>query len=158
MMNDRRGSRQADAGLCAACAHVQIITSSRGSTFYLCRLAAVDPRFPRYPRLPVLKCEGFRAAEDNLHAGARDGIEARVYWPGVGDVPVNELVLRRLLPLAHEGLKRYGVDPHARDRLLGYRRAPLRRGGQRRDVAGEDVPAALRGGAGWTAARTRCAR
>ena len=30
-----------------------------------------------------------------------------------------ELVLRRLLPLAHEGLERYGVDPHARDRLLG---------------------------------------
>jgi len=27
-------------------------------------------------------------------------------------------VLRRLLPLAHEGLERYGVDPHARDRLM----------------------------------------
>jgi hypothetical protein len=60
----------------------------------------------------------FSAAEDNLHAGARDGIDARVYWPGIGDVPVTELVLRRLLPLAHEGLERYGVDPHARDRLL----------------------------------------
>ena len=33
-------------------------------------------------------------------------------------MPVTELVLRRLLPLAHEGLERYGVDPHARDRLL----------------------------------------
>ena len=61
----------------------------------------------------------FSAAEDNLHAGARDGIDARVYWPHVGDVPVTELVLRRLLPLAHEGLERYGVDPVARDRLLG---------------------------------------
>ena len=49
----------------------------------------------------------------------RDGLDARVYWPGVGDVPVTELVLRRLLPLAHEGLEAYGVDPHARDRLLG---------------------------------------
>jgi hypothetical protein len=67
---------------------------------------------------PIWTQMSFSAAEDNLHAGARDGLEARVYWPGVGDVPVTELVLRRLLPLAHEGLERYGVDPHARDRLL----------------------------------------
>jgi hypothetical protein len=68
---------------------------------------------------PLWTQMSFSAAEDNLHAGARDGIDARVYWPGVGDVPVTELVLRRLLPLAHEGLERFGVDPHARDRLLG---------------------------------------
>ena len=68
---------------------------------------------------PIWSQMSFSAAEDNLHAGARDGLDARVYWPGVGDVPVTELVLRRLLPLAHEGLERYGVDPHARDRLLG---------------------------------------
>ena len=61
----------------------------------------------------------FAAAEDNLHAGARDGIEAHVYWPGVGEVPVTELVLRRLLPLAHEGLESFGVDAPARERLLG---------------------------------------
>jgi gamma-glutamyl:cysteine ligase YbdK (ATP-grasp superfamily) len=67
---------------------------------------------------PIWSQMSFSAAEDNLHAGARDGLDARVYWPGVGDVPVNELVLRRLLPLAHEGLEHYGVDPHARDRLL----------------------------------------
>ena len=68
---------------------------------------------------PLWTQMSFSAAEDNLHAGARDGIEARVYWPGVGDVPVTELVLRRLLPLAHEGLERFGVHPVARDRLLG---------------------------------------
>jgi hypothetical protein len=60
MMNDRRGSGQADAGLCAGCAHVQIVTSSRGSTFYLCGLSAVDSRYPRYPRIPVLACDGYR--------------------------------------------------------------------------------------------------
>ena len=38
---------------------------------------------------------------------------------GSATCAVTELVLRRLLPLAHEGLERYGVDPHARDRLLG---------------------------------------
>src|SRR3954452_7952534 len=67
---------------------------------------------------PLWTQMSFSAAEENLHAGARDGLDARVYWPGVGDVPVTELVLRRLLPLAHEGLERFEIDPHARDRLL----------------------------------------
>jgi hypothetical protein len=61
----------------------------------------------------------FSAAEENLHSGARDGIDAHVYWPGVGEVPVAELVLRRLLPLAHSGLEQAGVDAADRDRLLG---------------------------------------
>jgi hypothetical protein len=34
-------------------------------------------------------------------------------------VPAAELVVRRLLPLAHEGLDRWGIDPADRDRLLG---------------------------------------
>jgi hypothetical protein len=62
----------------------------------------------------------FSAAEENFHAGARDGIDARVYWPGVGEVPVAELVLRRLLPLAREGLARWKVDTADAERLLGH--------------------------------------
>ena len=63
--------------------------------------------------------------------GARDGIEASVYWPGVGEVPVTELVLRRLLPAAHEGLEDAGVDAADRDRLLGIieRRCVTRQNG-----------------------------
>jgi hypothetical protein len=68
---------------------------------------------------PIWSQMSFQAAEDNFHAGARDGIEARVYWPGIGEVPVAELVLRRLLPLAHDGLERWGLDREDRDRLLG---------------------------------------
>jgi hypothetical protein len=58
MMNDSRRDEQ-DAGLCGRCRNVQIVTSQRGSRFYLCRLSATDPRFPKYPRLPVLECAGF---------------------------------------------------------------------------------------------------
>jgi gamma-glutamyl:cysteine ligase YbdK (ATP-grasp superfamily) len=68
---------------------------------------------------PLWSQMSFSAAEENFHAGARDGIEANVYWPGVGEVPVAELVLRRLLPMAHEGLERWGVNQADRDRLLG---------------------------------------
>jgi hypothetical protein len=86
---------------------------------------------------PVWSQMSFAAAEDNFHAGAREGMDARVYWPGIGDVPVTELVLRRLLPLAHEGLERYGIDAHDRDRLLGIieRRCVTERNGAGWQVA-----------------------
>src|SRR4051812_12479311 len=68
---------------------------------------------------PVWTRMSFAAAEDNFYAGARHGINAHLYWPGLGEVPATELVLRRLLPMAYEGLDRWGVDPAVRDRLLG---------------------------------------
>ena len=53
-------TRDADrVGLCATCAHVQVVRSSKASTFYLCRLSEVDTRFPRYPALPVRRCPGY---------------------------------------------------------------------------------------------------
>src|SRR3954451_24188139 len=61
----------------------------------------------------------YATAEENFHAGARDGIDARIQWPGLGEVPVADLVLRRLLPAAHEGLERWGVAAADRNRLLG---------------------------------------
>lgn len=68
---------------------------------------------------PLWTQMSFDAAAENLHAGARDGIDGRLYWPEVGWVSPRELVLRRLLPMAAEGLDAYGVDPAARDRYLG---------------------------------------
>jgi hypothetical protein len=68
---------------------------------------------------PIWSQMSFSAAEENFHACARRGIGAQVYWPGLGYLPATELVLRRLLPLAHEGLDRWGVDAAERDRLLG---------------------------------------
>ncbi len=51
-------------GLCRTCAHAKVITTPRGSTFYLCRLSESDPRFEKYPRLPVVRCDGYVQAED----------------------------------------------------------------------------------------------
>jgi hypothetical protein len=67
---------------------------------------------------PLWSQMSFSAAEENFHTCARYGIAATVYWPQLGYVPVAELVLRRLLPLARHGLDRWGVDPAERDRLL----------------------------------------
>lgn len=44
-------------GLCRSCRHARIVETPR-SRFWLCRLSATDSRFDRYPRLPVLRCEG----------------------------------------------------------------------------------------------------
>jgi gamma-glutamyl:cysteine ligase YbdK (ATP-grasp superfamily) len=68
---------------------------------------------------PVWSQLSFGTAEDNFNEGARSGLDARIYWPGAGEVPVTELVLRRLLHQAHDGLDRWGVAPDIRDRLLG---------------------------------------
>jgi hypothetical protein len=67
---------------------------------------------------PLWSQMSFSAAEENFHVAARDGIEAQVYWPGIGQVSAVELTLRRLLPMAREGLDRWGVDAGERDRLL----------------------------------------
>ena len=68
---------------------------------------------------PVWSKMTFPTAEENFREGARLGLDAGVYWPGIGEVTVDELVLRRLLPMAHEGLERWGVDAAVRDRYLG---------------------------------------
>jgi hypothetical protein len=53
----------ADPGLCGDCVHAQTIHSDRGSIFYLCRLGLTNPRFPKYPRLPVRQCDGYQPHE-----------------------------------------------------------------------------------------------
>jgi len=68
---------------------------------------------------PVWTQMSFATAADNLHEAARHGLGARLYWPGTGEAPAAELVLRHLLPLAREGLGRWGVNSVHAERLLG---------------------------------------
>ncbi|WP_018682577.1 hypothetical protein [Actinokineospora enzanensis] len=89
---------------------------------------------------PLWTQMSFQAAEENLHAGARHAFDAQLYWPGIGWIPPDELVLRRLLPMAHEGLRDCGVSDESRERYLGVieRRCLARRTGsiwQRETVA-----------------------
>lgn len=46
------------AGLCAGCAHARVQRNDRGSEFLRCAKAESDPRYRKYPPLPVLRCEG----------------------------------------------------------------------------------------------------
>ncbi|MEU8655980.1 glutamate--cysteine ligase [Actinoplanes philippinensis] len=92
--------------------------------------------------LPVWSRLGFAAAEANFRAGARDGMEASLTWPGVGEVPVATLMLDVLLPQAYTGLDLLGVCPAERDRLLGIIEGRCRTG---------------RNGATWQTAMVRAA-
>ena len=47
------------AGLCDRCVHQKVIRTTRGSAFSLCERSKTDARFPKYPRLPVVRCDGF---------------------------------------------------------------------------------------------------
>ena len=53
------------AGLCGNCQHMRLVTSDRGARFYLCQLSALDKKYPKYPRLPVIQCRGYEREETN---------------------------------------------------------------------------------------------
>ena len=103
---------------------------------------------------PVWSQLPYEAAEHNFYLACYRGLSATLFWPRVGETAVGDLVLERLLPAAYDGLDAFGVDPAARDRLLGIieQRCLTGRNGavwQSETVArleewGMDRPAALR--------------
>ncbi|MFL6060389.1 MAG: glutamate--cysteine ligase [Marmoricola sp.] len=126
-----------------------VVDTMANAAFYfgLTRALAADER-------PLWSQMSFSAAEENFHIAARDGIDAQIYWPGVGQVSATELTVRRLLPLARTGLEEWGVDTPEIDRLLGIieARCTLGRNGaswyrdrvHERQDAGADRDEALR--------------
>jgi hypothetical protein len=58
-----RAAPPPNLGLCATCVHGRIIAGAR-SSFLRCGLADSDARFPRYPSLPVLRCDGFTKVDE----------------------------------------------------------------------------------------------
>jgi hypothetical protein len=65
-------SEELAVGLCFTCRHSQIVPS-RHARYWLCRLAAVDPRFDKYPRLPVVACSGYEPRPDAPETPASEG-------------------------------------------------------------------------------------
>ena len=55
----------------------------------------------------------FRLAERNFYRAARDGLDARVDWIGGQRGPLRELILEQLLPMAADGLRRFGLEEAA---------------------------------------------
>jgi hypothetical protein len=47
------------AGLCDSCRHQKLIRTGRGSEFSMCLRSKYDPRYDKYPRVPVGRCPGY---------------------------------------------------------------------------------------------------
>lgn len=67
---------------------------------------------------PLWSRMSFKSAADNFLTCARSGLEASVYWPGIGEIPVAELIIRHLIPQAASGLQDLGVDQQLIGRYL----------------------------------------
>lgn len=67
---------------------------------------------------PLWSTMSFEAAEENFVTGARHGLDGPLYWPGSGWIRPDELVLRKLLPDAAQGLTHWGVSQSVIDRYL----------------------------------------
>jgi hypothetical protein len=67
---------------------------------------------------PLWSMMSFEAAEENFITAARHGLDGPLYWPGTGWIRPDELVLRKLLPQAADGLARWGVETDVTDRFL----------------------------------------
>ncbi len=61
----------------------------------------------------------FDHAYFNFLAAAQTGLDAPLYWPGLGKVPAQELIPLKLLPLARRGLQEAGIDAEDTERFLG---------------------------------------
>ena len=48
-----------DPGLCAECVFARVVETRRRSRFHLCERSRDDAAYARYPRLPVVRCDGF---------------------------------------------------------------------------------------------------
>ena len=48
-----------DPGLCAQCRHASVKGTNRGTAYLRCTRASWDDRLVKYPRLPVLRCDGY---------------------------------------------------------------------------------------------------
>jgi hypothetical protein len=67
---------------------------------------------------PLWSTMSFEAAEENFTTAARHGLDGPLYWPGTGWIRPDELILRKLLPQAADGLARWGVEANVTDRFL----------------------------------------
>jgi CBS domain-containing protein len=70
----------------------------------------------------------FDDAKSNFQAASRFGLDAPVTWIGGNVIPVRELILRDLLPVARYGLERAGILSSDIDRYLGVIEKRVRSG------------------------------
>jgi hypothetical protein len=54
-------------GLCLNCEYARSVEAKESTVYFLCQRSLTDPSFPKYPRLPVLRCSGYAEFQDAEH-------------------------------------------------------------------------------------------
>src|SRR5262245_15449741 len=67
------GGCRMNCSLCETCAWMREVVTPKGSRFLLCQKSQTDPAYPKYPRQPVVRCEGYRKKEQTGEAAERGG-------------------------------------------------------------------------------------
>jgi hypothetical protein len=57
--NNQAADERVKVGLCADCLHARRVNSDRGSVFVMCERSKNEPRYAKYPPLPVVRCIGY---------------------------------------------------------------------------------------------------
>ncbi|MBM3357194.1 MAG: glutamate--cysteine ligase [Betaproteobacteria bacterium] len=70
----------------------------------------------------------FKQARENFYAAATHGLEAELVWLDGHRIPATTLLLEELVPRAHEGLLRFGLERADAERYLGILAARVRTG------------------------------
>jgi ketosteroid isomerase-like protein len=104
------------AGLCDTCRHQKLVRNTRGSTFSMCERSKTDERYPKYPRLPVVECEGWEGRGENLEIARRSvrelgsgPYEGSVWHPDVEVINAEGWVIETTYR-GHAGLERWWED------------------------------------------------
>ena len=114
---------------------------------------------PGWPRRTGRSGPAFPAAEDNFYAGARHGIDAKIYWPGSARCRPPSWCYDTSYRLAHQGLAAWGVDSSVSRPAAGRHRT----GAAPQHINGAEwqarrlPPASTRRSGRWTGA-THCGR
>jgi hypothetical protein len=105
-----------------------IIDEMANAAFFFGLMAGASEKYG-----DVSKLIRFADVKTNFLAAARDGIRAQMNWFNDAYLPVDQLILDELLPLAREGLASKDIDPADASRFLDVieTRVTLRRTGAR---------------------------
>jgi hypothetical protein len=53
--------------LCESCASMREVITPKGSRFLLCQLSITKPDYPKYPKQPFVRCDGYQKNEETMN-------------------------------------------------------------------------------------------
>ncbi len=91
-----------------------VVDEVANAAFWLGLMAGISSRYDDITRLIP-----FKEVETNFLTTARRGLLSQIKWLDGNTYPVQDLILKELVPLAREGLERYHIAGEDSDRYLG---------------------------------------